>query len=51
LDVDSSMILRLIIDNMNYTDVIATWDNLDEYKDASIMCIVPQDGKLIVELA
>ena len=50
-DRESEVILRLIQDNMHYEDVVATWDNIDEYSYLSIMCLVPQDKKLIIEIA
>ena len=52
---NATVIIRCIIDNMNYDDHIATWENIDklceDFSDASVMCLVPEDGKLIIEIA
>lgn len=48
--VDVKVILRLVDDNVNYTDVVATKETLEEYAHLSIMCLYPQDNYLIIEL-
>lgn len=36
----------------NYTDTIATKDNIDDFKDLTIMCIVATDeNKVLIEVA
>ena len=32
-------------------EIVADWDNISKYADLSIMCIIPKENKLIVEVA
>ena len=39
------------VEKTTYIDVTATYETIEKYSDLSIMCIVPYDGELLVELA
>lgn len=45
-------VIARVFKGINYwVDTTLTNDNVDEFKNYDISCIVPVDGKLIIELA
>lgn len=51
IECHAEVILRVFSDVDKYEDVTATWDNIYSLRDLSIICLVPHEGQLIVELA